>query len=555
MTDAEELQLLELEAEAKRVAAQPQGRSVLGLSKEAQAFRPSWANKQQAPGGVEEALGGAKHAWDRMAQGAAGLVGAEAVSPEELAQGKAFVQETGPASTSGQVGVDLTAGLAGGSRILKAANWLKNTLAAKNIAGAGTAAVGADIAGNAGMNAALTPEDRGTAAAWGGGGAAGGRVLARTLGGPVKPILSPEAKKLSEAGVQLTPGQMTSGANAGLPGQTLRNFEDAMQSYPIVGDVIRHGRTSSIKSWNQSEINQALAPIGAKVKTAGREGIEQADELISNAYDSMLPAITIPKANAKKAIRDVVADAQATNPLFDVGHTQKLEMFIDRRIRPLLGGDTSGEVAKKLDAELGELARKYKNGGVGNEPLGDAFDMLRTRWRGAMEGTTPEARQGLKDADAAFAKLVALRAASEKTNTGLVTPGQLRRMVQKLKQTPTETSLAARNVLPDSIPDTGTAGRLLLHQALHPMGVAGAGAAGAVAAPGMAIPLGLAAAAAGMYTKPGARYMSSGGEDILNATLSILRKGPMTPQKLQQMEEITRLLGSQSIRTTGNQGE
>lgn len=538
-----------------RIPLPPQGKSVFGLSSEAQSYRPSWADKNEDPGLVEQALGGAKHAWDRGAQGIAGIFNQEAVSPEQLAAGKAFVDETGPASTGGQVATDVGVGAYGGGKILKAANWLRKALQAKNVAGAGAAAVGADIAGNAGLNAALSPDNRGEAAAWGGAGAAGGRVLARTLGGPVKPFMTPEAKTLSEAGVTLTPGQMMSGAEPSFVGRTLRNFEDAMQSYPIIGDVIRHGKANSIKSWNVNEINQALAPIGATVKRAGREGIDQADELVSNAYDSILPAISVPKANGKRAIRDIVKEAQQNNPLFDVGHEAKLDQFVDRRIRPLLGGDIDGATAKKLDSELGELARKYKAGGIGNEPLGDAFELLRTKWRQAIEGTTPEARQGLKDADAAYAKLMAMSKASMDTNSGLVTPGKLRSVVNKLNQNPTDTSLAARTVLPDTIPDSGTAGRLILHQMLNPVAVAGAGAAGAATGGGLALPSALAGVAAGMYTKGGARYMSSGGEDILNAVLETLRKGPMTPDKLAQMEEITRVLGSSGTKAYGNTGE
>ena len=170
-----------------------------------------------------------------------------------------------------------------------------------------------------------------------------------------------------------------------------------------------------------------------------------------------------------------------------------------------------------------------------------------------MQGRTPEATAILDSVNLAFAKLLPMKAASRETNSGFVTPGQLRRATNKLDHTPTESGLAARDILPDSIPDSGTAGRLALGSMLKPSSVTTTAAAGAAA--GLGWPAALAAAAAGMYTKTGAKYLSSGGEDILNAVLKKLRQGPMTPANLNQLEEITRLLGSTGTKAVGNIGE
>lgn len=57
----------------------------------------------------------------------------------------------------------------------------------------------------AGIGAALAPEDRGSAAAWGATGGAVGQALGRIASGIVKPTA--EAQKLISEGVALTPGQ------------------------------------------------------------------------------------------------------------------------------------------------------------------------------------------------------------------------------------------------------------------------------------------------------------------------------------------------------------
>lgn len=76
--------------------------SPAGLTENAQGFRIGDTSK--APGYVEQALGGAKHGLDRLAYGLKGLF--TDLSPEDkqlLQQGSAFVKETGPASTAGEL--------------------------------------------------------------------------------------------------------------------------------------------------------------------------------------------------------------------------------------------------------------------------------------------------------------------------------------------------------------------------------------------------------------------------------------------------------------------
>lgn len=111
-----------------------------------------------SPGVLKQALGGAKHAWDRAAAGAAHLFGDESLDPL-VEQGKAFVKETGPVSSVGQFAGDVA-------------------LTAP-VAAALPAALFPQVVGNAAWNATISPEDRGTAAAFG---AAGGSAPAALSG-------------------------------------------------------------------------------------------------------------------------------------------------------------------------------------------------------------------------------------------------------------------------------------------------------------------------------------------------------------------------------------
>jgi len=539
MTDAEELELLELEAKSKGWST-PSPKAEPGIMSQV--------------GDVVSGLGtGAKHALQKTSAGltgAAAWLGGDYIgkplektllkygltpSQQQLEQGAKDTAAAGVPGTIGQVGTDIATSIL---PMAKAAQAMKAGAAATPILG--------DIAASAGYGAATTPggfDERATGAAWGAVGAGGGRVAGRIIGGPARPLMSPEAKTLVDAGVQLTPGQMVSGEKAGWIAKSLRGLEDKATSIPFIGDVIKHGQEGSLKSWATTEVNDALKHIGTKTKETGLAAIEDAHQKISSAYDNVLPDIKVPVVTAAAKIKQVVADASNID-LFDAGHMNKLETFVERAIDPLLakGTDLSGSVAKKMDARIGELARRM-SGSEGNKPLGEAFRNLQSEWRASMEGTTQEAKDVLQGANAAFRKLLPLEEASTKTMSGQLTPSSVKSAAQRLKMEPTGTAAAARQVLPSTVPDSGTAGRQILHSILTPSAV-GAGAAGA-AGMGMLPTAALAAVpVAAAYTKPGSKYLSGAyTEDLLKAL-----RGKIS---VNELEDITRLLTSQGIRAAG----
>ena len=531
MTPREELELLELEAKAKGQPV-PESSTFGDFAK------------------------GAKSSLDKAALGIKGLLPQSvqnlgdridsAVGSSGLTKETAVPTPNSTAGTVGSIAGDIGLTLAPGGALLKGGKILQRALAARGAAGTGTAAmIGADLGGNAAVSAAMEPEERGTAAAWGGAGAAGGRVLARTLGGAMRESVSPQAQRLIDAGVHITPGQALSGPQAGLMARTIRGAEDKITSVPFVGDVIANAQQRGLRSFNTNRINDALEPIGIKIKTAGVEGLSAADQHISDAYDKFLPAIKVESNKGLSEIADGLTRAKA-DPLFDVAHLNKLEMFIDRRIMPLLAStpEITGDIAKKLDSELGELGRKYMNSGVGNEPLGKGFLELRKAWRSAMEGTTAEARQGLTNADQAFAKLVPLLKAGEKNSQGIFTPMQFANALRTAKMKPDQLTEAARQVLPTTVPDSGTAGRQIFGKLITPeAGGAGAGVAAAgISGLGPAAIAGLGAGA--MYTKPGLRALTNGVHPLVEVLRAKLTKQAYDPN---QIEDILRNLSGRSI--------
>jgi hypothetical protein len=142
----------------------------------------------------EKLLVGAGYAVDRTMRGASGLVrsAAEAMGakfdPDDKAQREAEdaalykKYHPGGWATAGEVEADVAMSAL---PVLKGGSVLGKALAARRVPLAGAAG---DIAANAAYSAATAPEDRGSAAALGGAGAAGGRALAKAMGARVPNI-------------------------------------------------------------------------------------------------------------------------------------------------------------------------------------------------------------------------------------------------------------------------------------------------------------------------------------------------------------------------------
>lgn len=134
-------------------------------------------------GTVERLAGGAKHAWDRAALGLKGLV--TDLSPEDKAlldQGKAFVKQGGTAANVGNIVGDVAIGAVPAFRaqqaVVKASSVLPRALAMISSNPVSSAAIGGGATA-----AALTPADRGEAAAMGAAGGALGEVGGRVASG------------------------------------------------------------------------------------------------------------------------------------------------------------------------------------------------------------------------------------------------------------------------------------------------------------------------------------------------------------------------------------
>lgn len=290
----------------------------------------------------------------------------------------------------------------------------------------------------------------------------GGRALAKALANPSA------GKQLSRAGVQLTPGQMTGGA--------LQRMEDAATSIPVAGDIIKSAQKRGVETYNRVAIDQALNPLGAKLPNnvdIGRKGISAANKIVSKAYDNALEnVVVVPDAQFASALT-----AAAQTPIRG-SLNDDLLTAIDN-INKNITGPITGKDLKLIDEELGAQIRGAPNSPTGRE-LQTRLSGVRTELDNLLARTDPDALTGKKAADAAKARLIRVEEASASAGApgGNFSPAQLAASIKRYEGGPRNAryargealmqnlSEAGSEVLPKTVPDSGTAFRSLMQSPL-----------------------------------------------------------------------------------------
>lgn len=331
--------------------------------------------------------------------------------------------------------------------------------------------------------------------------AAGGRAALRgadIAARGVKPFMSQNARELVERGVTPTPGQLFDGP----VGNLIARAEDKATSLPLAGDIMNYARRRSLGDFNRVSINDALQPLGKDgvIKSgAGVEAVEAASRKVSDTFERGLDGMVVTPQHITAALQDAGA-LMPHIPLFDEQQATKIAGYVQQRIAPLLKNGVDGQAAKRLDSELGYLARKYsRSPNPGDHPMGEAFDVLQHYWRGAMvKGASGNNYELVKAANAAYRNMIPVVKAADKAMAqgGVFTPNQLARSRVVTRQGPSSFDRAAQDVLPSRVPDSGSAGRLLTGGLIGGGGVTAAPTTTAITA----ALTGLAYSRAGIYT-------------------------------------------------------
>lgn len=390
-------------------------------------------------------------------------------NPEEARAVMSGIQQENPLSyLGGQVGGGAATGF--GLEGLLARRGLSTLAAGRGgdiLAGSGYSAGSADEADQSRLaNAAL-----GGLTGYAGGEL--GRRAFSTAGRLMSGAQDENVRYLNQAGVPMTMGQILGGG--------AKRTEDRIAGMPFVGDQIRARRIEGMEGFNRAAFDEGLSPIGRNTDgVIGAPGIERAQQARSAAYDDTLSPVRL-SASSDPQFQADMQSAIALGETLPEPMRSNAQWTLANRVGNALGeaGDLTGrdfqQVLRGLRGDARSFASQpygYDFGGVTRQAEGALEGMLERQAPGALEGYQAANRANMNVSTLRDA-VSAARSGTQSGATDVFTPAQLSNAANSAarrfggahgttRQPFFDLTRAGQEVLPSSVPDSGTAGRLAI---------------------------------------------------------------------------------------------
>ena len=300
-------------------------------------------------------------------------------------------------------------------------------------------------------------------------GGAAGRGAVRGLGMAfrgARGATADAARYLREQGVALTPGQAAGGR--------LKTREDRLAGFQGIGDRIGELRRAGMEGFNSTAFRQAVEPVGQiPPGLLGEEAVDATKGVVRQGYADALDGKVFDASDPTfQATRSALMGEAVGLP--NIGDEAKygLERSLDPFISPT--NTITGRGMQDMTQELRRRAARFdrSQSSVGPDAA-DIFQRAHDAVGGLVERQAPGTFEAFQDANRAYrgGKIVE-DAVGRARNMGLgiFTPSQLTDAAYSNakkfggKQSSTdrpffELSRAGQQVLPSTVPDSGTAGR------------------------------------------------------------------------------------------------
>lgn len=274
------------------------------------------------------------------------------------------------------------------------------------------------------------------------------------------------ARYLREQGVPLTPGQAAGGR--------LKTREDRLAGFQGIGDRIGEMRRQGIEGFNSAAFRQNLEPIGqVPPGVLGEEAVQATRDAVSRGYDAALGGRTFNVRDPQfmTELAGTLGEARSLPAIGD-----QAEYSIRRSIEPFIGPNDvmTGRGMQQASQELTRRGVRFGNSqdAVGPDAANTLSDAL-SAIEGLVERQSPGTIDAFRAANGAYRGGKVLEdavGAARNQGLGVFTPSQLtnaaysnaRRFGGRQSTTDRpffELSRAAQEVLPSTVPDSGTAGR------------------------------------------------------------------------------------------------
>lgn len=288
----------------------------------------------------------------------------------------------------------------------------------------------------------------------------------------VSPVVTEQAKALLKRGVPLTIGQSLGGA--------VKRFEEAASSIPLAGSVIRSAQARAGERFNVEAINEALEPLGKKVKFSkdkvGTETFVEADEIISEAYTKALKGVEVDvPMSADELIEQIGKDLPTDQKEIFAKIIRKDVGEILRIRNNRIDGEDYKAIISSLKNRIYDYAMK---GDPRDEFLVDAIKKVSFELRDLVDDQFPEVAGQLAKVDKAHSRFVPIKMATAyaEPTEGVFSPAQLQRAIKADRgkekafsrgELPLQqTARAGRATIGKELPDSGTATRGIVSSAL-----------------------------------------------------------------------------------------
>jgi len=334
-------------------------------------------------------------------------------------------------------------------------------------------------------NAIVVPkEDKLTAGTLGAAATPLAKAVAAPVTGILKPFVTPEAKTLQAAGIDLTPTMLTSGENKTGGGTFINTLLKTLRGtgkwLPGSGDAINLRSDKAIGQLNVAKLNEVLAPIGKQlnVNMQPSTALSEADRLINEAYEGAKKGIALDPskqlvdvplhqpvpgqatvtsgsaASIPDTMMDIVDYYNRRDPYFHDREAGPLIKFIENRIKPALktardlNGQISGASWKEIDSEMNKYSADAlkKQDDPYKVAVGNAWKTLQDAWFAAAHDIKPGSRAMMRKVDETYAQLQPVEKVIEKPAVGPWTPANLKVVEERAGIKPTEFDTAARSV-------------------------------------------------------------------------------------------------------------
>jgi hypothetical protein len=311
-------------------------------------------------------------------------------------------------------------------------------------------------------------------AGFGAGGGIFGRSFARGAANATRGVTNEAVRYLANSDIPLTVGQAL--GQSGRFGNAVRSIENGLSGLPIVGDMVKARQREGLQAFNQTAFDQGLAPINATVGQTGADGVAAARQAVGAAYSDTLDPLSFqvdPQFGADYTNTSLRASDLPRTMARNANDTLRL------RIQDNIGADgtMAGNDFQQSLRGLRQDAASFRN-----EPYGADFGGVAQQGQDALRGLVdrqaPGSLQAFDAANAANRNVSVLKDAVNRARNGtrtgetdLFAPSQLSdaaaanaRRFGGTEGTPDQPfyqlTRAGQQVLPSTIPDSGTGFRL-----------------------------------------------------------------------------------------------